>query len=698
MELETSFANLTISKRAEEEKKRIEECPVCTDEVKIFVSCPSCQYQTCVVCLKTYLTTSTSIYPKCMNCAKDWDYEFIATNVKDDKWYTTVYLPYRVELIWERERSLLPTTQDDAIEYRIAEEKRERTRSYQKKIVFYRREQKLNCQKLSRFYIKCPTCKKTWTGSYSENSVCKTICNRKDTTNTEIAMMKLDSDYLNIINDHTTLTHKIEDLQHKLSAEPVKKEKNIIKKAEYSFPCPYDECRGFVSHGKCGICGKNICKKCHCPNEDEHKCNEDDIKSVLSIRKESKPCPSCKIPIHKISGCDQMWCPHCHCAFSWTKGTIETGMIHNPHYYQWMRENGSVPRQNGDVRCGGDPHFNDITRKIKIITSNGHCVASLFIQLSVDEIRKVCSKINTNSVVVTDYIFDRLYHILDSLRLSKRGESYKKYAVILNKLINITHRRQQIRNLCIEILSDYDHEYGREIHEIEEFVYNTFVQTSETRVKDYYVENILFVRGFIVYSGGKLVRKEEKETTNQEEKDVIVTPAMNKAIQYVMTGAWKMENFSFVMSFDGIPLWIYSANNLLIHLRHHLELYRPTNFTEGRREYRIKYILGYIESARWKSLLKAQEKRAEKERCVYNIMEMFTNTFSDLQSNLLEVQTAENVENIYKQIVHLCKYVDSCFTKLRIRYNNIIPSIKIISEDEWLFIDTYGGRQRKNRF
>ena len=62
------------------------------------------------------------------------------------------------------------------------------------------------------------------------------------------------------------------------------------------------------------------------------------------LKKDSKPCPKCSTVIHKIDGCDQMWCPCCKSAFSWLNGVIET-RIHNPHYYEYLRNTkGYVPR------------------------------------------------------------------------------------------------------------------------------------------------------------------------------------------------------------------------------------------------------------------------------------------------------------------------------------------------------------------
>lgn len=128
------------------------------------------------------------------------------------------------------------------------------------------------------------------------------------------------------------------------------------EKKSYVSHCPKDDCRGFLStQYKCGICNIQACSDCREIKKDDHICDPNILESIKEIKKTSRNCPNCKTLIFKISGCDQMFCTLCHIAFCWKTGKIEKGLIHNPHYFEYMKQNGSVPRNPFEERCGGFP-------------------------------------------------------------------------------------------------------------------------------------------------------------------------------------------------------------------------------------------------------------------------------------------------------------------------------------------------------
>jgi hypothetical protein len=109
----------------------------------------------------------------------------------------------------------------------------------------------------------------------------------------------------------------------------------------FTMPCPVQECLGYMSTRYiCGLCRHRICPDCHDPMQPEHVCDPGKVETITLIRREGKPCPKCGTIICKIDGCDQMWCIQCKTAFSWRTGQVETGRIHNPEYFRWMREHG----------------------------------------------------------------------------------------------------------------------------------------------------------------------------------------------------------------------------------------------------------------------------------------------------------------------------------------------------------------------
>lgn len=139
-------------------------------------------------------------------------------------------------------------------------------------------------------------------------------------------------------------------------ANPDETEEKDRNYAQYR--CAWEECRGFIStkNKTCPVCDRQTCLRCLSRKEDNHECNPDEIATAKDIKEKTVSCPGCQARIHKISGCDQMFCVLCHVAFSYKTGEIAKGAIHNPHYHELRaRLHGTTARAPGDIPCGGFP-------------------------------------------------------------------------------------------------------------------------------------------------------------------------------------------------------------------------------------------------------------------------------------------------------------------------------------------------------
>ena len=115
-------------------------------------------------------------------------------------------------------------------------------------------------------------------------------------------------------------------------------------KYQYNYGCPSENCKGFLDTDfKCGLCNSMICNKCYeikdGTKKGDHECDPEKVETFNIIKKEAKPCPQCGEFISKVSGCDQMFCVKCSCAFSYKTGIIEKGIIHNPLAYDYFQKN-----------------------------------------------------------------------------------------------------------------------------------------------------------------------------------------------------------------------------------------------------------------------------------------------------------------------------------------------------------------------
>lgn len=275
-------------------------CPVCIESYnKVshkLVQCQYCDWEVCRECLQQYLLSRVED-PHCMSCKKKWTREVFDEHVSVT-FRTKTYKLHRETILMEREKALLPATQDEA-----------------KRILRVR----------------------------------ELVAERVALQNKLVALqVEIEREQLGWGTGATT------------SREPA-------VKRTFTIHCPVEQCRGYVNgeDWKCGTCSAAVCKECFEVVETEsgwgptcgrpHVCNPDSVKTAKTLRSETRSCPTCSTLIYKSSGCNQMWCTQCHTAFDWKTGQVCTDVLHNPHFYEWQQRTGGVPRNLGDIPCGGMP-------------------------------------------------------------------------------------------------------------------------------------------------------------------------------------------------------------------------------------------------------------------------------------------------------------------------------------------------------
>ena len=277
-------------------------CNICANELLscYIKECPFCLEKACINCIKHYTLDTKSTEKKCMFCTR------VFTRASLVKLLGKAYIEGKIfkdqikDLLFQEEKTLIPQTLP-IIEHR-------------KQIRDYTR------------YVKDLELERV--DKIKKNEIIR------DTMD----------DFRVLGNIYT----------HRLYLTSLFSKKIDIKKYKYKYPCANNQCNGFVNENwKCDLCEKTTCKHCFIIKEEEHECKEEDIATATLIRSNSKPCPKCNISIIKSDGCDQMWCVNCHTTFDWKTLRIKTsGVVHNPEYFRYMRENGiPIQRNPNDDPC-----------------------------------------------------------------------------------------------------------------------------------------------------------------------------------------------------------------------------------------------------------------------------------------------------------------------------------------------------------
>lgn len=313
----------TIVSTASKEEVKTDARPTCGICIEPYnkvqnteVVCCFCTKSACRRCIQTFLTTSTND-PHCMHCNKLWEREFIDDNLTMT-YRMNDYKKHRENILLDREVALMPATQHRAEQIRDAD--------------------RMEKEILPPFDAKL---KELYAASAEITKKVNEVYRLRSDAQYQIRLLRTGQ------------------------GEKAKTEVTFVRK------CPDGDCRGFLSTAwKCGLCSKWACPECHeikgTDRDAAHECKPENVATAKLLAKDSRPCPGCGVVISKIEGCDQMWCPQCHTAFSWRTGQKETGVVHNPHFYEWQRkQNGGVaPRVLGDVACGGIPHYTEVRNRL----------------------------------------------------------------------------------------------------------------------------------------------------------------------------------------------------------------------------------------------------------------------------------------------------------------------------------------------
>ncbi len=351
-------------------------CPICVERydyaTRSKITCTACMFECCKTCFKRYITDMDSAHLlRCMNCGV----EFSRTSLYEamgPTFMSTTYRDIRQNILFEIEKGFFTATQDsiqrvlkinklrDEIPKVDIQIQREKAKHMKNILQFRMMEDKLSIKETLDTY----------------GIMLNKLDYFDELRSEEISKLKKEINRLNT-TDGSTIT------------------------STYVITCPHKDCSGMLSlenttrngHYQCLVCSSVVCSQCkiEIPNPRTHECDPNVLESLKFIENTTKPCPSCKAPIHKIIGCNQMFCTFCKTSFDWRTLRINNGAVHNPHHAQWLRDNHGRSREPTDQQCGRELDIENVALK---------CSSHMMIELSMAGIK--------DKTAISDYVFEAI--------------------------------------------------------------------------------------------------------------------------------------------------------------------------------------------------------------------------------------------------------------------------------------------------
>lgn len=447
-----------------------EDCGICcapfTKTTRKPIECNNCNFKACSKCTQHYtLTTNSEV--KCMNCNVGWSMNFLFANFSKN--FCMDYRRHRREILWNKELYNLPLI-SEYLEL-LKEEKRYDTRILQLS-------ENITTKKLVLASLKGKRGKDTTLKRKKIRAEIETL--QTECYETRTRKWRASSNAFRIRQDFCggrgQNTRRVNNR-----------------------PCITENCKGFInSKGECPVCNKNVCLECNVPKSSEaHECKQDDIETFKELSKNTRPCPKCSVRIHKISGCDQMWCVSCNTAFSWTRGTIETGRVHNPHYFDWLFNGGNENNANLNIvendLCNEQvmPHIfrlREFITTANLNTEKKNTITSFFRQLehtiSVDMPRYLIADGNVRSNIFHNLIL----YIRNEKNPAKNFETYMMKQDLYNEMYTIlnNYKRNQIHLFRALFSRNVEYESFMEQYEQNRAIFNDGIKTFNSFYKKSY--------------------------------------------------------------------------------------------------------------------------------------------------------------------------------------------------------------------
>jgi len=430
------------------------ECQICVIEMKGVkrapLKCMYCDFVSCLECCKKYILEQP--VPQCMNaksiCSREWTRKFLVDNFPHH-FLNTQYKKHRENVLLQQERALFVETQPYVI-------------------------------------------------------------NQVETEKVFTEMSK--------INQQITALNKIYGSHLRTYRNLC--QRSIHERQTYTRCCPKDGCKGFLTQQwKCGICETKYCRHCHqetsqrqqtgddpatdsatdtttdpttqisninssieSKNEfidessinnanttnitttPQHICNPDDVETAKMLEKNTKPCPNCSMGIFKIDGCNQMFCTNCNTAFDWVTRKIMNGNnIHNPHYFEWLRNRETSEHatdtplpgaNNNNNACANEGVTNETSLsllRIRKFKSN----LTEFQRVEIQDMVSICRKIlHIREVVMPMYVYNYI----------ERNRQVR-ISFMRNKMTEIEFKKQVQQN-------DKKYSKSQEIYNVYQFLIN----------------------------------------------------------------------------------------------------------------------------------------------------------------------------------------------------------------------------------